>query len=44
MEGNRVADPHSDSATADTNPDPAILKSLDPVTDPRSKAQDDVFI
>ncbi len=42
MEGKRVADPHSYSA--DTNPDPAFSKSLDPEPDPGSKAQDDVFI
>jgi hypothetical protein len=43
VEGNRVADPHSFTATADKNPDPAFSK-LDPVPDPGSKAQDDVYI
>ena len=44
VEGNRVADPHSFTATADTNPDPAFSKSLDPITDPGSRAQDGVFL
>jgi hypothetical protein len=35
VEGNRVADPHSFTATADKYPDPAFSK-LDPVPDPGS--------